>query len=226
MLSKTLLALLLAKAATALPTGQASNANQNMPMDLAKHYVPSNVMTNTLKFPLMGAHGYCESESSTTLMSIDGVLVPLMADAGWYTVTYGSQYTYADQIFVLQNKKTSILQLTGCFCSGNQFQVFDNGVPVTLTDNCDLTTLDNPNCDERTTVPEDCATNAIFCNGVALLEPGWHNISVGVLLSPWGAGAAYIRVDTAAQGATSYLNLPLTPLCMMNGNNCNQQIIE
>lgn len=220
------MAVLLAKLATALPVQQ--DLNPNLPERFAKHYVPSTVNTNTLKFPILNQ--YCdESSSDSTLLSIDGVLVPMMADAGWYTVTYGAQYTYADQIFVLNNKKTAILQMTSCFCPGNVFQVFDNGTPITLTDNCDWPVPTDPTCTdlERETDPFVCSQSSSFCMGVALLEPGYHNISVGVLESPWGAGAAYIRVDTAAQGTSSYYNLPLTPLCEITGvNNCNQNIVE
>ncbi len=230
-LKKVIVAGLLGKLLNAFPTGQQVQQDfcPNMPVDLAKHYVPSQVQSNTIKYPVLNE--FClDEESTTTMMSIDGVLVPLMPDAGWYTVTYGSQYTYADQIFVINNRKTSIIQLTACFCPGNVFQVFDNGTPIILTDNCNWPVPISPNCTgpNRVTDPLTCSNSPNFCNGAAILEPGYHNISVGVLNSPWGAGAAYVRVDTAAQnGNETYLNLPLVPLCEMNGQyTCNTQIVE
>lgn len=227
-MNKAIFAAILAKLAFALPTGQQQqqSANPNMPAELAKHYAPSNVNTNTLKYPIFDQ--FCsDSSDSTTLISIDGVLVPMMADAGWYTVTYGAQYTYADQIFVLNNKKTAILQMTGCYCPGNVFQVFDNGTPITLTDDCTFPQPTEPTCENREPDPFTCSQSTDFCHGAALLEPGYHNISIGILASPWGAGASYIRVDTAAQGDSSFMNLPLTPLCEITGvNNCNQNVVE
>jgi len=233
MFKKTFIAAILAKLAFALPVPeqQQQQANPNLPDLLAKHYVPSTVGTNTLKYPIMNE--YClDDESSTTLLSIDGTLVPMMADAGWYTATYGSQYSYADQIFVLNLRKTSIVQLTSCFCFGNVFQAYDNGKAILLTDHCTWPAPTSNTCsdedDNRITVPQDCALSPNFCDGAAILEPGYHNISIGVLQSPWGAGAAYIRVDTAAQSNPSWMNLPLMPLCQMDPDNwtCNQNIVE
>lgn len=227
MFTKTIISALLAKLILSLPFQE--DSNMNMPNELAKHYVPSNVQTNTLKYPIINDFCY-DDDSETTLLSIDGTLVPMMADSGWYTVTYGSQYTYADQIFVLNTRKTAIIKLTACFCPGNVFQVFDNGMPIILTDHCDWPVVPPADCSARETDPQICSESNLFCDGAAILEPGYHNISIGVLNSPWGAGAAYIRVDTAAQGSTSYMNLPLTPLCQMDPNpinwTCNQNIVE
>lgn len=232
MLKKTIIAALLAKLALCYPVQQQQqqqDVNPNMPEQFAKHYVPSNVQTNTIKFPIMNE--YClDDDSSTTLLSIDGTLVPMMADAGWYTVTYGSQYSYADQIFVLNLRKTSIVQLTACFCFGNVFQAYDNGKAILLTDHCTWPAPTAEDCvdETRETDPQACVDSANFCDGAAILEPGYHNISIGVLQSPWGAGAAYIRVDTAAQANPSWMNLPLMPLCQIDPDNwtCNQNIVE
>lgn len=216
--------MLLAKLSMAVPS---SDANPNLPEGIAKNYIPSSINTNTLKFPQMKYRD--ESSSSETLISIDGVVMPLMPDAGWYTVTYGGQYTYADQIFAVYNKQTAIIELTACFCPGDQFQVFDNGVPITLTDaHCDANSLTVHDCSSvREEDPNVCADNNVsFCAGAAILEPGFHNVTVGVLASPWGAGAAFIRVDTACKDAApDFYDLPLVRCCT-SSNTCPTGVVE
>lgn len=216
-------AMLLAKLTMAVPS---ADTNPNLPEAIAKHYIPSSVNTNTLKFPQMKYRD--ESSSSETLISIDGVVMPLMPDAGWYTVTFGGQYTYADQIFAVYNKQTAIIEMTACFCPGDQFQVFDNGVPITLTDaHCTPSSLTNVVCTTPEQDPNVCAdSNPDFCAGAAILEPGFHNITVGVLASPWGAGAAFIRVDTACKDANpDFYDLPLVRCCTASST-CPTGVVE
>jgi hypothetical protein len=89
------------------------------------------------------------------------------------------------------------ITITDAFEAGDQFQVFDFGSPIGIT---------------SPTVPEAafCGTNPDVCllvpemsSAVIEVEAGeQHSITIVPLVSPFGAGSAYFRIDLVPEPAT------------------------
>jgi len=84
------------------------------------------------------------------------------------------------------------LTVTDAFNQGDQFVVFDFGLPIGLTS---IVALTNIQCAPNNTDPEDCLLDPNSSSGVFALAAGPHSISflpTIVALSP--GGAAYFKV--------------------------------
>lgn len=116
------------------------------------------------------------------------------ADMGFYAFSYGAPRTMAYQSYLLKLRKTAQLTVTDCYCPGDKFQIFDNGVPILTTDQCPPTVPTD--CSGLDTNAWSCMTNANFCHGQVLLNAGYHNLTFAVISSPSGGGAGFFRIDT------------------------------
>ncbi len=164
--------------------------------------------------------------------------VKIHPDMGFYAFSFGASHTYAFQNFVVKLRKPTWLSVTDCYCPGDNFQVFDNGRPILVTNECPEVT---PSCELAF---EDnawsCLKDPNFCHGVVLLDSGHHNLTIATINSSVGGGAAFLRLDSICPsqqmfGAYNAANPP--PACCMfnpypNGNDydyqcgrlCNQMV--
>lgn len=138
-------------------------------------------------------------------------------DAGWYSFAYGKANSIAYRTFGVVNSQVVIFYITSCFCLGNAFSVYDNGQPILTTSNQNLT----PSCTNRTVTPGDCASWPSMSSGSALLLPGRHNLTIVPIVSPYGGGTGFIRVDTACPVPGSATPMP----CCETFNTCSQVIM-
>lgn len=121
--------------------------------------------------------------------------VPIHMDMGFYAFSFGEPNSMAYQSFSFKLHHSSFLTITDCFNSGDTFQAFDNGIPVAVT------TFPPPIPDTPTYLTNawKCMTNPAHSKASVLLNPGHHNITIAVINSVQGGGAAFVRVDKACQ---------------------------
>ena len=84
----------------------------------------------------------------------------------------------------------AILTVTDAFTLGDVFNVFDFGFPIGST----TVVGAGGSCGSD---PVVCLGDPLTSHGVFFLVPGPHSITIVPSASPFGAGAAYFRVDTA-----------------------------
>lgn len=115
-------------------------------------------------------------------------------NSGWYKFYYGNEGTVAWQSYSFDLPYQSVITLTDCFCPGDRFQLIDNGRVLLNVNQCPFPdtacTIQNQVAD-----PDQCVKDGNFCSGSAILPPGPHNITIGVLDSGLTAGAAFVRLD-------------------------------
>lgn len=116
--------------------------------------------------------------------------VHLHFDEGWTKFKFGAANSTVWSKFIIKNDRAAILKVTDYYCSGDSFEVFDNGVSVgrtsqTVFDNCTSTTCD----------PDYAYGHKPWSSFSMSLAPGAHNITLKVLTSPYNEGFAAIRID-------------------------------
>ncbi len=118
------------------------------------------------------------------------------ADNGFYAFSFGGPKSYSYQSFFVKLHKTAFLSITDCYCPGDTFQVFDNGVPLLVTMNPE----DGPYACEIPYYLTDawsCFVGAYHSKGSAILNPGYHNITIATINSHLGGGTGFLRIDTS-----------------------------
>jgi hypothetical protein len=81
------------------------------------------------------------------------------------------------------------LTVTDAFLKGDSFEVLDMGVPIGTTS---AVPTSSTSCGSD---PVSCLADPTVSHGVFNLGPGAHSITIRTVTSPFGAGAAYFRVD-------------------------------
>ncbi len=81
------------------------------------------------------------------------------------------------------------LTVTDAFMYGGSFEAFDFGVSIGSTPSVPTT---GGTCGDN---PDVCLTDPLASHAVFPLKAGPHQITIKVLVSPIGSGAAYFRVD-------------------------------
>ena len=81
------------------------------------------------------------------------------------------------------------LTVVDAFALGDQFEVFDFGLSMGTT-----SAPGSGNCGSD---PVPCLANPLASQRVFQLAPGAHSITITPVVSPFGGGAAYFRVDEA-----------------------------
>lgn len=165
--------------------------------------------------------------------------VKASADMGFYAFSFGASHTFAYQNFIVKLNKPVWLSVTDCYCPGDSFQLYDNGKPILVTSECPE---DGPaSCDlVYVTDAWQCLDSPEYCHGVTLLDTGYHNITIAVINSQSGGGAAFLRMDTICpQAPNQNIYNPINPppaCCMYNpypklndytqqcGRLCNQMV--
>jgi hypothetical protein len=82
------------------------------------------------------------------------------------------------------------LTVTDAFLRGDRFEIFDFGTSIGTTSEVDT----DDSCGDD---PDPCILDPLVSHGVFSLEPGPHEITIQAIASPFGAGAAYFRIDAA-----------------------------
>ncbi len=81
------------------------------------------------------------------------------------------------------------LTVTDAFQKGDTFEVLDMGVPI---GNTSAVPVNPASCGSD---PATCVTDPTVSHGVFNLGPGAHSLTIRMVTSPFGGGAAYFRVD-------------------------------
>ena len=117
--------------------------------------------------------------------------------SGWVTFQWnGSGQPFDLQgSFTFSSLATTTLTVTDSFCPGDQFTIFDFGVPIGTTN---LVPSSNT-C--SITDPDVSLASPIFSHGKFTLAAGAHSITIQTITNPFVTGGAFLRVDPAV-GAT------------------------
>ena len=83
------------------------------------------------------------------------------------------------------------LIVTDAYLLGDVFEIFDFGVSIGAI----ARPTGNDSCNDD---PDPCVANPLVGHGFFLLDPGPHQITIQLLDSPFGGGAAYFRVEPSA----------------------------
>jgi hypothetical protein len=82
-------------------------------------------------------------------------------------------------------------KVTDAFSSGDQFEVFDFGTSIGTTSS----PIDGGSCGDD---PVPCFSDPNYSHGTFGLDAGSHSITIKVIQSPFGMGAAYFIAEEAA----------------------------
>ena len=83
------------------------------------------------------------------------------------------------------------MTVTDAYCTGDQFEVFDNGTDIGPTSIPGTST-----CTDYTTNPDTALASPKWSHGVFDLGPGSHSLTFKPIASPFGSGGAFFRVDS------------------------------
>jgi len=166
-----------------------------------------------------GCCGRRQSSSSSSSSDSDCGLenIKIVPDGGFYPFSFQVPYDPIHQAFYFKSDKLTMVTVVDCFCEGDFFQFYDNGSLIGVTEvNCDFQTYDpDQSCLFPMMDPFQCTKSQNHCMGGAYLLPGFHNITLQTVYSPFSGGSAFIRVDTACQTYNG-----LVPCCALPGGNC------
>lgn len=143
----------------------------------------------------------------------------VIVDAGYYSFNFGASFVTVRESFTFHSKRLTTLTVFDCYCNGDQFQVYDTNLEIITTSV--PTSIDN-SCQGYSDDPYWCQIfgGDQWSNGNAQLNPGFHNITILPLSSPYGKGTGFLRVDTLCQNG-SYLQ----SCCTLYGN-CKNGIVN
>lgn len=96
------------------------------------------------------------------------------------------------------------ITVTDAFLRGDQFDIFDNGNPIGTT-SAPATT---GSCGDN---PDPCLADPQVSHGVFSVGAGAHSITIKAKASPFGAGAAYFRIDQAPPALDHWLCYDVKP---------------
>lgn len=130
-----------------------------------------------------------DSQSSQATEAVEGTIGYLPVNGGWTTFPFGPMGTVTPIMFNLFCPGR--LNITDIYCSGDRFAIFDNGV---FLGNTTKPVFDD--CASNSTNPNFTEQSPLWSHGSFDLLPGWHNISIVVIRSPYDGGYGSIRVDT------------------------------
>lgn len=148
--------------------------------------------------------------SSTTFAS------PIAVDAGWYGFCFGGVGSEAaagcqnQGVGVAGNTLTftaagpALLKVTDAFSPGDIFNVFVNSVLAFTTS--------TPGTGVSSGDPDAAFDSGYFSAGSILLAAGSYNVDIFVSVSPFGAGGAYVEVESARSQVPEPASLALLGL--------------
>jgi hypothetical protein len=122
---------------------------------------------------------------------------PLPVGSGWRSFSFtgvGSGASGNPYTFVAASPAT--LEVTDGFAPGDQFAVYDKGV---LLGNTSAVPTGSASCSN----PDSCFTDPAFSHGTFQLPIGMHSIKIVAIVSPFGSGGAWLRVDAPVSCTTT-----------------------
>lgn len=113
-----------------------------------------------------------------------------------FTTSYGWAY----ESFRFTSAMSTFLFVWDCFCAGDAFRIYDNGVAI-LDVNPDPNDFDD--CNIRIDYPLFCFEAALFgqqlfAGNSTILPPGEHNLTIAILESPFSSGSAFLTIKSMA----------------------------
>ncbi len=141
----------------------------------------------------------------TRFVSVVAVLLGLMSGSaaaatainvgdGWHSFTWfgGNGAPIAQGPFTFTATSVSVVTVTDAFCAGDVFGVTEGGLPIGL--NTSAVAVDLP-CVPSVGSPDVALLERRYSHGRYFLLPGFHSIELTAVISPFGGGGAFVRVD-------------------------------
>lgn len=140
----------------------------------------------------------------------------IIVDIGYYAFNFGRAPVPPKEYWLFHAKRPTVLTVFDCFCTGDGFDVFDNGLELGRTSSTNNIEGDD-SCSSYSDNPYWCQVlgEGTWSIGSWNLNPGNHNITIVPLYSPYGKGTGFLRVDTACYDGVrdGYVSC-----CEQNGN--------
>jgi hypothetical protein len=144
---------------------------------------------------------------------------PVRPGGGWIRFTFAGPGSVAGP-FTFAHRTPVVLSVTDAFCVGDRFDILAKGAVVGVT---------STPATEQDCSPPFSASKAgpafyqgLYSAGMVLLPGGAHSISIRASSSPFGQGAAFLRIDACTRFLTRAGKLTGTPrndtLCGSRGN--------
>jgi len=96
-----------------------------------------------------------------------------------------------DNPFTFTSAVPVIVRVTDDFCKGDQFRIYDFGVPIGDTS---AVPSEAPACSSAVG-PDAAFADPSYSSGSFMLGSGPHSIDIQVIVSPFGGGRGYIKAD-------------------------------
>ena len=158
-----------------------------------------------------------------TSPNFEPALINLLSDVGFYSFTFGGGNggAFASQSFYFNLNSFSYLTITDCYCTGDRFFVYIDGIPTfSALAGCDSP---DPLCTVYSEDPEECAFGADsrWCSGSNLMTySGLVNVTIQVATSPFGSGMGFLLLQQACPQPSGWV-----PCCSLD-NSCVLSIFQ
>lgn len=119
-------------------------------------------------------------------------VLPLVLDSGWQTFWFGNRSEVVSTMFVFQLTSKGYLWVTDAYCKGDSFLIYDNQRLLGQTE-----TVPDDGCKTNTTNPTDAIQDGGYGHVQFNLTKGVHLLGFTVKESPFLAGKAFVRLDSA-----------------------------
>lgn len=120
---------------------------------------------------------------------IEGTIGYLPVNGGWMNFPFGDVGSITPIMFNLYCH--GVMNITDLYCSGDRFAIYDNGVLLGDTSHPVFN-----GCASNSSHPGYTQMQGNWSHGSFHLLPGWHNVSIVIMKSPYGHGIGSIRVDS------------------------------
>ncbi len=176
-------------------------------------YLPAAGLTSRVRVPLLvaalalGANALAHAptaagaESSTATPNGPDASAARSSDpaiavgSGWTEFDFGEVgEVNSDGAFNFTSASPTVVSITDSYDCGDEFEIFDNGTSIGRTSQVNGTTCPSPGSAYIYGEPETAFTDAAFSKGSFRLGPGSHSVTIIPTASPYGEGAAYLRV--------------------------------
>ena len=157
------------------------------------------------------------SSSTEDHILVNNQPIQIVEDAGFYKFDFGegNSGNFARQSFYFSNPLFTQVRLFDCYESGDKFLLHDSLSLLTYpaTAGCDSLPFRYHSSD-----PVECmAGMGMWCNtGWIILTPGYHNLTIEIVTSPYLGGVGFIILQQLCIVDTN-----LIPCCDLNGRTCN-----
>jgi hypothetical protein len=119
--------------------------------------------------------------------------VSIVPDSGWQNFTFADVGSIGNPTFQFTLAQAGELKVTDAFQSGDRFEVYNFATLLGLT------SVPGSSGDQIGSDADAAFIDPRWSSGIFSLAAGTYDISVETIVSPFGGGGAYLRVDTVAQ---------------------------